>query len=51
MVRLLSKSVSIKTLGTKRASQVRNNFINAANEMMPERLVLCTTGSQFTFGI
>jgi 7,8-dihydropterin-6-yl-methyl-4-(beta-D-ribofuranosyl)aminobenzene 5'-phosphate synthase len=28
-----------------------NNFINAANEMMPERLVLCTTGSQFTFGI
>lgn len=27
-----------------------NNFINAANAMMPERLVLCTTGSQFTFG-
>lgn len=27
-----------------------NNFINAAAALMPERLVLCTTGSQFTFG-
>jgi 7,8-dihydropterin-6-yl-methyl-4-(beta-D-ribofuranosyl)aminobenzene 5'-phosphate synthase len=28
-----------------------NNFINACAEQMPEKLVLCTTGSQFTFGI
>ena len=28
-----------------------NNFVNAANATMPEKLVLCTTGSQFTFGI
>ena len=27
------------------------NFVNAATATMPEKLVLCTTGSQFTFGI
>ncbi|MSO85425.1 MAG: MBL fold metallo-hydrolase [Rhodospirillales bacterium] len=26
------------------------NFVNAATAMMPEKLILCTTGSQFTFG-
>lgn len=26
------------------------NFVNAATALMPEKLILCSTGSQFTFG-
>jgi hypothetical protein len=35
--------------GGVRGSRTRTNFVDLAKQEMPEKLVLCTTGSRFTF--